>query len=145
VARLRHVAGRVAARSDDRRFGEIREVASVPAKLTVRGFRYQPLPSGGRSTDGVTAGGVTSYLKPKLALLELPATSVHEPDTETEAPSPLSYDGLVHDATPDIASVPENATDSGLLYHAPESGGRDGLLPVTWGGVASRRTVIVRA
>ena len=60
----------------------------MPAKLTVSGFRYQPLASGLRSGDAVTAGGVASYLKPTLAPLEFPATSVQVPESEADALSP---------------------------------------------------------
>ena len=120
------------------------DVASVPAKLTVTGFRYQPFPSGGRSTEGETVGGVASYLNAKLAgALVFPAASLHVPVTATAAPSPPEYEGLEHDAIPDVASAPATATVSGCRYQAPESGGRDGVMAVTCGGVASRRTVIV--
>ena len=116
----------------------------MPAKLTVTGFRYQPFPSGGRSTEGETVGGVASYLNAKLAgALVFPAASLHVPETATAAPSPPEYEGLEHDAIPDVASAPATATVSGCRYQAPESAGRDGVMAVTCGGVASRRTVIV--
>ena len=72
----------------------IPDVASVPAKLKVTGFRYQPLLSGLRSGDGVTAGGVASYLNPTLAgALAFPATSVQVPESEADALSPPPYVG----------------------------------------------------
>ncbi len=66
----------------------IPDVRSVPAKLTVTGFRYQPFPSGGRSMEGETVGGGRVVLERHGSrLLALPALSVHVPVTDTEAPS----------------------------------------------------------
>ena len=63
------------------------DVRSVPEKLTVTGFRYQPFASGGRSTDAEIVGGVASYLNETTVLLVFPAKSVHVPVTETDEPS----------------------------------------------------------
>ena len=54
--------------------------------MIVTGFRYQPLWSGARSGEGVTVGGVASYLKPTLAAaLVFPALSVHVPESPAVA------------------------------------------------------------
>lgn len=46
---------------------------------------------------------------------------------------------------PEVASVPESATENGCLYQPPESGWREGLAAVTCGAVASLRmgTIVV--
>jgi hypothetical protein len=63
------------------------EVASVPANVTVTGRLYQPFESGGRSGVAVTVGAVASYWSASDAPPELPARSVHEPDSVTVDPS----------------------------------------------------------
>jgi hypothetical protein len=45
----------------------------------------------------------------------------------------------VHEATPEVASVPDHAMPTGARYHRPLSGGRPAAAPVTAGGVASIR------
>ena len=116
----------------------------MPAKLTVTGFRYQPLPSGLRSGDAVTAGGVASYLKPTLAgALAFPATSVQVPESEADALSPPPYVGLLQPAIPETASWPLNAAATGWLNQPFESGARASAAPLTLGAVLSIFTVDV--
>ncbi len=56
-------------------------VASLPAKLTVSGWLYQPSLSAARLGLAVAVGGVASYLKGRLAVVTLPALSVQVPLT----------------------------------------------------------------
>ncbi|MCP9484670.1 MAG: hypothetical protein MSC30_02320 [Gaiellaceae bacterium MAG52_C11] len=115
------------------------ETPSVPDPTTFTGERYHPLPSAPRSGEAVTDGAVASYLRlAEPVALVLPALSVHVPETETLVPSEPLYVGLVHEAIPDVASLPVKATATERLYQSPESGGREGEPPVTCGGVASR-------
>jgi hypothetical protein len=57
-------------------------VASLPEKLIVSAWLYQPLLSAARLALAVAAGGVASYLKGRLAVVTLPALSVQEPPTD---------------------------------------------------------------
>lgn len=67
----------------------------------------------------------------------LPAWSVHVPETDAEALSGSEYvTGAVHDAIPDIASVPANVNCTACEYHPSLSAARAGVA-VTDGGVAS--------
>ena len=66
----------------------IPEVASVPLKLTVNEWLYQPFESGLREGVAVTAGAVSSYRKLKLLLaLVFPARSRQVPETDALAES----------------------------------------------------------
>ncbi len=56
-------------------------MASLPEKLTVSGWLYQPLLSAARLGLAVAVGGVASYLKGRLAVVTLPALSVQVPLT----------------------------------------------------------------
>jgi hypothetical protein len=47
----------------------------------------------------------------------------------------------VHERTPDVASLPENATSTGARYHPLPSGGRPAAPPATTGAVLSMLTV----
>src|SRR5262245_20292193 len=114
----------------------IPDVASVPAKATATGWLYQPFASGARPGLAFTLGGVPSYLKPKVVVAELPALSVHVPETDAEPLSGPPYVADVQEATPERLSVPENPTPTAWLYQPFESGAR-AALAVTVGGVAS--------
>ncbi len=86
----------------------------------------------------MTAGAVASYLKPTLAgALELPATSVHVPESDGGALSPPAYVGLLHAAIPETASWPLNAAATGWLNQPFESGARASAAPLTCGAVLS--------
>src|SRR5688572_3676652 len=111
---------------------------SVPAKLIVTGFRYQPLWSGARSGEGVTVGGVASYLKLTLAApLVFPATSVHVPDRPAVALSAPEYVGAVQPPIPETASCPPKDAATGWLYQPSESGPRPSDPPTPVGAVLS--------
>src|SRR5207248_6486683 len=85
----------------------------------------------------VTRGGVESYLSASVADDWLPAWSVHAPVSEIPALSgPWYCTGLLHDAMPEVASVPANLTETGWLYQPCAFGGRAGAASVE-GGVAS--------
>jgi hypothetical protein len=64
--------------------------------------------------------------------------SVHVPLTVAEPESGPEYVVLVHDAIPDIASVPVVVTPTAWLYQPFASGPRPAAIPVALGGVASR-------
>jgi hypothetical protein len=86
-------------------------------------------------------------LKESDASETLPAWSVHEPTTAIVALSgPLYRLAEEHDATPEVASVPEKETVSGRLYQPFASGARSADAP-TDGPVLSslifRVTVVV--
>src|SRR5262245_9146974 len=73
---------------------------------------------------------------PMPALAELPAASLHEPETPAPPSSGPEYVAEVHEAMPEVASVPAKATATGWLYHPFASGGR-AALAFTLGGVPS--------
>ena len=92
------------------------DVASVPANATATGLVYQPPLVGGRAADAVTAGAVASYFSGKVeAALTLPALSRHVPETEALLESGPSYEAVLHDAMPEVASDPLNDSVTGLL------------------------------
>src|SRR5689334_17563165 len=118
------------------------DVASDPLNATSTAWLYQPLLSAPRAGVGVIVGGVPSYLNPSDCGAEtLPALSRHVPDTLADAASGPPYVATVHDATPEVASVPATLTLTGWLYHPLTSGPRSAEIPVAVGGVASRLTV----
>jgi hypothetical protein len=111
-------------------------VASVPEKLTVNAWLYQPLVSAGRLALAVAVGGVASYLKGRLAVVTLPALSVQEPlIVAPELSGPL-YAMDEQPAMPAVVSVPATLTVSGWLYQPLVSAGRLAVA-VAVGGVAS--------
>ena len=61
------------------------DVASVPKKLTISGWLYQPFASAGREGEAVTCGAVASYLTTNEPLALLPARSRHKPLTTAAA------------------------------------------------------------
>ena len=56
-------------------------MASLPEKLIVSGWLYQPLLSAARLAAAVAVGAVESYLSGRFAVPTLPALSVQEPLT----------------------------------------------------------------
>ena len=115
----------------------IPESASLPLNVTASGWLYQPFASGGRAGVAVAFGGVASYLIASAAVLELPAWSTHEPDTDAAPLSGPENDvAALHEPMPDVASVPENDTPTGWLYQPFESAAR-AAAALTDGGVAS--------
>src|SRR5215471_12993433 len=112
------------------------EVASVPVNATPTGWLYQPFASGSRPGLADTLGGVESYLMPMLALAEFPAASLQEPETLAPPSSGPEYVAEVHEAIPEVASVPAKATATGWLYQPFASGARPALA-LTFGAVPS--------
>src|SRR5688572_30009196 len=74
----------------------------------------------------------------------LPALSVHVPVTFAELLSGPPYVADVQPASPEVTSVPENATWNGLRYQPLASAARLALALVTTGGVMSILTVTIR-
>jgi hypothetical protein len=97
---------------------------------------YHPFWSGARSAAAAAVGAVASYLSPNELPPELPATSTHVPFTAACALSGPEYEPFEHEATPDVASEPVNATPTARRYHPPASGPRSGRA-FTDGPVAS--------
>src|SRR5918996_5229527 len=99
-------------------------VASSPAMANSPGRLYQPFTSGARSAVAeVTWGAVASYFRPNPnGLLLLPALSVQVPGCDALALSGAEYVAVVQDSTPDVASLPVNATETGWLYQPLTSG-----------------------
>src|SRR5262249_5342824 len=118
-------------------------VASVPAKETPTGARYQPFAFGARDGVAVTVGAVASYLKANAAEAELPAASVQLPETDAEAVSGPLYDFAASQVTPVLsASLPLTETMSPWLNQPPESAAR-AAFALTVGAVASYLNVAV--
>jgi len=115
------------------------EVASLPANATPTSWLYQPFASGAREGDAVTVGGVASYFREiDIGAEMFPALSVHVPEIVPEDESGPPYVELVHDAIPEVGSLPEAVTPTGWLYQPFASGVRAGAIPETTGGVVSR-------
>ena len=86
----------------------IPDTLSLPEKLTATEWLYQPFASAPRAGDGVTDGGVASYWNVVVSGAEtLPATSVQVALTVADPESGPEYVADVHEAMPDIASVPD--------------------------------------
>ena len=118
------------------------EVASVPVAPTSTAWLYQPFESGPRAAATLADGGVASYLNPNApGALTLPATSVHVPATETEAPSPPAYVGVVQDAIPETASRACEGDRDGAVVPAVRVGSAAGWLRTPSAPVLSIRTV----
>ena len=118
------------------------ETPSDPDPVTRTEELYHPFRSAPRSGEAVTLGAVASYFRlVDSDALTLPALSVHVPEADAPALSGPLYEGLVHEAIPDVASEPEKLTGTERLYQSPESGERDGEPAETCGGVASRLIV----
>src|SRR5215831_19136182 len=93
------------------------EVASLPEKLTVKAWLYQPLRSAARSGVAVTVGAVASYMKENCTtVLVFPATSVQLPESEALPLSGPLYGVLVQLSIPDVVSVPDHVTVNAWLY-----------------------------
>jgi hypothetical protein len=75
-------------------------------------------------------------------LAELPALSTHDPLKLPLAVSGPLYDSELHEAMPDVASLPFTVIESGWLYQPFASGPR-ALTPEITGGVESFFTVAV--
>ena len=117
------------------------ESLSDPLNSTVSGFEYHPFTSGGRAGCATVVGGVESKRKPAEAGARLPALSVHSPATPADPESGPAYvAAAVHDAIPEVASLPANEIATGFAYHPFASGARpsDALAE---GGVASYSSV----
>ena len=91
-------------------------VASLPEKLIVSGWLYQPLLSAARLAFAVAVGAVASYLKGRLAVAMLPALSVQVPLTVALSLSVLQPTGAEQALRPAVASLPAKLTVSGWLY-----------------------------
>jgi hypothetical protein len=116
---------------------------SLPDAVKSTGWLYQLPASGPRASAIDTEGRVASYLKvndPPLA--ELPALSTHDPLRLPLVVSGPLYDAELHEAMPDVASLPFTEIESGWLYQPFASGPR-ALMPEITGGVESFFTVAV--
>jgi hypothetical protein len=102
------------------------EVASLPWKVIVKAWLYQPFVSAPR--DGLPPpfkGAVSSYLSVKtLELLWLPAWSTQVPLSATDGSSSPSYVTCVQLWMPDVASAPWKVTVAAWLYQPFLSGCR---------------------
>jgi hypothetical protein len=68
---------------------------------------YQPFASGGRAAAAVTLGGVASYFSATVCDAErFPALSTHVAVTDAELESGPESVVDVHDAMPEVASLP---------------------------------------
>jgi hypothetical protein len=86
----------------------------------------------------VIVGTVESYFSGKVdAALTFPASSRQVPEMEAPPESGPSYEAVLHDAIPEIASDPPNDSVTGLLNQPFASGARAGVIPVTLGGSLS--------
>ncbi len=114
------------------------ERASVAAKLTSRGARYQPLAFGGREGAADASGGAESYLKAYAAgVLSFPARSTHVPLRDALAASGVEYVfARSHEPMPDSASPPVKLTVRAALNQPFAFGWREGAA-VACGFVAS--------
>jgi hypothetical protein len=115
------------------------DIGSLPVKVTVTGFLYQPFASEAREGVAVACGAVASYLSVYDAGPTLPARSRQEPPTSAPAVSGPEYVcGVVHEPTsiPEVPSVPAKLTVSGFRYQPFASAPREGVA-VVCGAVAS--------
>jgi hypothetical protein len=97
--------------------------ASEPLKATPTGWLYQPFASAPREGVALAEGGVESYESvTDFGAETLPATSVHVAFTEAELESGPEYDGALHEAIPEVPSVPEAVAPTAWLYQPFESG-----------------------
>jgi hypothetical protein len=116
------------------------ETGSETAQLTATSPVYQPLAPNFPVTDGVTAGGLESYLNVVVADVDSPAPLVQEPLTTADFVSgPLYPAGAVHAEIPETPSTPEKATVMGWVYQ-PLSAGFDVGSAATVGAVVSTLT-----
>ena len=116
----------------------IPDVASVPENVIETGWLYQPVFVGCRFGAAVTAGGVASYLTANDAEpLTLPALSRQVPVAAPAAESGPEYVVDVHDARPDVLSVPWNDRLTVCVYQPFLSGARSADAPVTVGAEVS--------
>src|SRR5215475_990008 len=101
------------------------DVPSVPENETVSAWLYQPFESGPREGVPATEGAVESYWNEAVAGSTLPALSVQEPLTAALPVSGPEYVFCgVHDAIPDMPSVPPKETVTGWSYQPFASGPR---------------------
>jgi hypothetical protein len=101
------------------------DVPSVPENETVSWWLYQPLESAAREGVPATEGAVESYWNAAVAGSTLPALSVHEPLTAALPVSGPEYVFcVVHEAIPDVTSVPPKETVTGWSYQPFASGPR---------------------
>jgi hypothetical protein len=116
------------------------ETGSETAQLTVTSPLYQPLAPNLPVIDGVTSGGLESYLSVVVADVDSPAPLVQEPLTTADFVSgPLYPTGAVHPEIPETASTPEKATLRGWVYQ-PLCAGFDVGSAATDGPVVSTLT-----
>jgi hypothetical protein len=91
----------------------------------VSGFTYQPFSSGARAGCATTVGGVASKRNVADASVWFPATSEHWPEALAASESGPEYVvAPVHDAIPDVASLPAKVTPTGFAYQPFASGPR---------------------
>src|SRR5262245_13598401 len=110
------------------------DAPSVPVKPTSTGWLYQPFTSGGREGAAVTPGGLLSYLFVMDDDAELPALSVHDPDSVTAPPSGPPYvPPPEQPASPDAPSPPAKPNSTGFVYQPSTSGSRYTVPPMLGG------------
>ena len=112
----------------------------VPWKATLTAWLYQPFASGPRAGVGDTLGAVASYGNERVFGAETLPGSVGAGATLPlpRAESGPEYVRLVHEAMPEVASVPVSVTPTGAVVPAVVSGPRCAVMAVAVGGVASR-------
>jgi hypothetical protein len=118
----------------------ISETGSETVQVTETSPVYQPLAPSFPLTDGVTSGGLESYLSVVVADVESPAPLVQAPlTTEDFVSGPPYATGAVHPEIPETGSTPENATVTGWVYQ-PLCAGFEVGSAVTEGPVVSTLT-----
>src|SRR5436190_3886419 len=85
----------------------------------------------------VSAGAVLSMLAVRVAVDELPALSVADPETDCDAPSEVRLTDAGHEPTPDSVSLHVKSTVASVLIQ-PELLAAGWSTPVIVGGVLSR-------
>src|SRR4029453_9283809 len=98
---------------------------------------YQPFWSGLRAGVTVTAGAVASYASAKFRPVTLPATSVQLPLAIAVALSGPPYVLELHEAMPEVTSLPLQSIRPQWLYQPFWSGLRAGVGGVRGGPVPS--------